>query len=196
MDSLERAFDAFPTLEGVAQDASKEACAPLEERIPTGGPPSTSNVMGETPSIETTVAPFLFARKFNLVIGGPRRPRGPNRLVLNSPVKPMKWDHPPADTFVPGPDSAQSIINLGNPINQRDASSPICENSTPTNLQILVVALSKEYSIPFLGYLDKKIYQRVSRPCTRPGPKAEPDPGTRTNFTIYTFSNTVEINVL
>ena len=31
MDSPERAFDALPALEGAAQDASKEACASLED---------------------------------------------------------------------------------------------------------------------------------------------------------------------
>ena len=35
----------------------------------------------------------------------------------------------------------------------------------------------------------------MSRPHARPGPKAEPDPRTWTDFTIYTFLNTIEINV-
>ena len=48
-------------------------------------------------------------------------------------------------------------------------------------------------------YRDKgetpSLQQLLLRPRTRPGPEAEPDPRTRTSFTIYTFSNTIEINV-
>ena len=62
--------------------------------------------MGEAPSIETTVGLPLLARQFNLAIAGPRRPRGPDRLVLNSPVKLMNWDHLSADIFVPGSNAA------------------------------------------------------------------------------------------
>ena len=36
---------------------------------------------------------------------------------------------------------------------------------------------------------------KVSRPRTGPDSKAEPEPGMRTSFAIYTFSNTIEINV-
>ena len=35
----------------------------------------------------------------------------------------------------------------------------------------------------------------LSHPCIRPRPEVEPDPETRTSFTIYTFSNTVKINI-
>ena len=40
MDSPERAIDALLALEGVAQDASKEAYASLEDGAPAGGPPN------------------------------------------------------------------------------------------------------------------------------------------------------------
>ena len=82
-----------------------KACASLEDGISTMGPSNANNVMGEAPSIETVVIPLLSTRQFNLGIGGSYRPKGPDRLVLNSPVKPMNWDHPS------GPDSTQSIIN-------------------------------------------------------------------------------------
>ena len=62
--------------------------------------------MGEALSIETSVGLLLPARQSNLTIVGPRRPRGLDRLVPNSPVKPMKWDHLSADTSVPGLDAA------------------------------------------------------------------------------------------
>ena len=62
MDSLERASDVLPTLEGAGQDASKEACAPLEEGIPVEGPPSAGKVVGEATSAETAVGPLLSAR--------------------------------------------------------------------------------------------------------------------------------------
>ena len=68
--------------------------------------------------METVIGSSLPTRWSNL----PRRPRGPDRLVLNSPIQPMKWDHPLTDTFVPGPDAAQSIIDRRNPFNKRDTS--------------------------------------------------------------------------
>ena len=88
VDSPKRAPSALSTLEGAAQGVLGEACASLENEIPAGGPPY--NVVGKAPSVETVVVLLLSARQFNLAIGGPRRPRSPNRLVLNSPVKSMK----------------------------------------------------------------------------------------------------------
>ena len=90
--SLERVLDALPALEGAAQGVTEEACASLEDRISAEGPLSIDNVLAEAPSIETAIViPLLFARQFNLAIGCPHRLRGLDRLVLNSPVKPMKW---------------------------------------------------------------------------------------------------------
>ena len=48
-DSLEQASDALPTLKGAAQDASKEACASLEDGTSTGGPPSINKVGARLP---------------------------------------------------------------------------------------------------------------------------------------------------
>ena len=50
MDSLEQASNALLTLEGASQDASKEACALLEDGVPAGGLPNADGVMGEAPS--------------------------------------------------------------------------------------------------------------------------------------------------
>ena len=90
VDPPERALDALPTLEGTAQGVPGEACALLEDDISVGGPSSADNVVGEAPSTETTIVSLFSVRQFNLAIGGPRMPRGPDRLVLNSSVKPMK----------------------------------------------------------------------------------------------------------
>ena len=73
----------------------------------------------------------------------------------------MKWDQPSADTFVPSPDVAESIIDHWNPLNQRDTYVTNMRDLYPTNLCISVVALSEEYSISFPDYLDKKPYQLV-----------------------------------
>ena len=89
----------------------KEVCASLEDGILVKGPPSVDNVVGKAPFAETAVGPLLSARQFNFAIGGPRRPRVFKRLVLNSSVKSMKWDHSLADASVPGLDAAQSIID-------------------------------------------------------------------------------------
>ena len=49
-DSLERASNALPIVEGViAQDASREACASLEDGTLAGRPPNTDKVVGEAP---------------------------------------------------------------------------------------------------------------------------------------------------
>ena len=58
--------------------------------------------------------------------------------------------------------------------------------------------------VPSLPLMQKKhdsvwvIFDRLMKsvaPPYRPNQEAEPDPGTRTSFTKYTFSNTVEIYV-
>ena len=78
MDSVERAPDALPTLEGASQDAPREAYAPLEDGVPTGGAPNSEEVVGEAPS-KIVVGPSFLTRLANV---GPRRPRMPNQLVL------------------------------------------------------------------------------------------------------------------
>ena len=118
--------------------------------------------MGDSSFSETTIGPPLSARRSNLAIVGHRRLRGLDRLVLNSPVQPMKWDHLSTDTSILSPDVAQSIIDRRNPFNQRDTSITNMYELYPTNLRISVVALSEEYSIPFPGYMDKKSYQHVA----------------------------------
>ena len=77
----------------------------MEDRIPAGGPPKANKVVGEAPSVETAVGLPLLARQSNLVIVGLRRPRGLDKLVLDSCVQLMKWDHPSADTSVPSPNA-------------------------------------------------------------------------------------------
>ena len=134
----------------------------MENGISAGGPPSTDKVVSEAPFAKTVVGPPLSARWSDLVITGLYRPRGPDKLVLNSCVKPMKWDHLSVDTYVPGPDVAQSIIDRWNPFNQRDTSATDMHELYPTNLRILVVAVSEEYSITFPDYMDGKSYQRVA----------------------------------
>ena len=77
----------------------------MEDGILAGGPPKADNVVGEAVSVETEVGLPLQARRSNLVIAGLRRPRGLDKLVLDSCVKQMKWDHPSAYTSVPGLDA-------------------------------------------------------------------------------------------
>ena len=47
MDSPEQASDALSALEGVAQDASEEACASLEDGASAGGPPNANQAVSE-----------------------------------------------------------------------------------------------------------------------------------------------------
>ena len=107
----EQASSALPTLEGTSQEASMEACTSLENGTPIGGPPSADNVVGEAPPPETVVGLSLLARRSNFAISSSCKPRGPNRLVLNSLVISMKWYHLSADTSTLGRNAAQSIID-------------------------------------------------------------------------------------
>ena len=55
---------------------------------------------------------------------------------------------------------------------------------------VIGIKIHRDRSRGILG-----LSQEMSCPYTRPGSEAELDLGTHTSFTIYTFSNTVEINV-
>ena len=59
VDSPKRASDSLPVLEGAAQDASKEACASLENGAPIEGPHNADQVIHEAPSAETAIGPPL-----------------------------------------------------------------------------------------------------------------------------------------
>ena len=59
VDSPKRASDSLPALEGVTQDASKEAYALLENEAPVEGPPYADQVIREAPSAETAIGPPL-----------------------------------------------------------------------------------------------------------------------------------------
>ena len=73
----------------------------------TGGPLDAAGVVGEDP-LEIAVELSFLARLKNV---GPRRLKGPSRLVLNSPVISMKWEQPSLGTPVPGLDATQLIID-------------------------------------------------------------------------------------
>ena len=77
MDSLEQASDALSV--GASQDASRKACALLEDEVPAKGPPNAVGVLGEAPS-EIVVGPSFSAKLAN---AGPCRLRLPNRLMLS-----------------------------------------------------------------------------------------------------------------
>ena len=72
--------------------------------------------MGEAP-LEIIAELSFSARLANAT---PLKLKGPGRLVLNSPVIPMKWEQPSLGALVPSPDTAQSIIDCWSPFNQRD----------------------------------------------------------------------------
>ena len=78
MDSPKRASDALPALKGASHDASREACASLENRAQSGGFPNADGVMGEAPS-QIAIGSSFTTR---LAHASPHRPRLPNRLML------------------------------------------------------------------------------------------------------------------
>ena len=107
MDSPERASDTLSALEGAFQDASREACASLEDRILTKGPPDAARVEGEARSeIDDGLS---FSAK--LANAGRSRPRLHDRLMLGSYVLQQEWDCPSVDVVAPGPKAAREIID-------------------------------------------------------------------------------------
>ena len=84
VDSPDRAFDAQLALEGPPWDSFREACAPSEDGIPTGGSPGAEGVVAKA-SLEVVVAPLFSTR---LASVGPCRSRMPDRLLLSSYVPP------------------------------------------------------------------------------------------------------------
>ena len=50
VDSPEQASNTLPALEGSSQDAFREACASLEDRVLTEESPNADGVVGEAPS--------------------------------------------------------------------------------------------------------------------------------------------------
>ena len=157
VDSPEQAFDALSALEGASQDASREACALLEDGVPTRGPPNADGVVGEAPS-KIVVGPSFSARLSNV---SPRRPRMPNRLMLSSYILPYEWDRPLADMVAPRPKAARKIMDHWSPFNKRESSVTCMRDLYPTLLRLPVVARAKEYYVPFPSYLDRKSFQRV-----------------------------------
>ena len=89
MDSPERAPDVMPALDGVSRDASKEACASLENGVPARRPPNAARVEREALS-DIVVGSSFSARLAN---ADPRRPRLPDWLMLSLYVLPQEWDH-------------------------------------------------------------------------------------------------------
>ena len=158
MDPPKRASDALLALEGATQEAFREACASLDDGSTTEGPPGADKFVGKALS-EVAVSPLFPAR---LALAGPYKPRGLDRLVLKSTIKPMMWDQPPMDVSISDSGKAKSIIDHWNPLNQRDTSVANMNDLYSVNLRIPVVALFEEYYIPFPGHMDKKSYQRVA----------------------------------
>ena len=101
MDSLERALDALPVFEGAAQDASREACASSEDGDTTRRVPNADQVVSEASIVETTLRSPLQARRSSFIIPDACRARLPDRLMLGSYVKPMKWGRPSVDMPAP-----------------------------------------------------------------------------------------------
>ena len=56
-----------------------------------------------------TDAPPSLARRACLAVDGAQRP--PDRLVLSSYVKPMKWARPTEDAPTPNQETARALIN-------------------------------------------------------------------------------------
>ena len=88
-------------LDSVAQEAPKEHFGSLEDRVPNEGPPDANRAVTEAPLEIAVELPFS-ARLTN---AAPHKLKGPDRLVLNSPIILMKWYQPSSVAPVPGADT-------------------------------------------------------------------------------------------
>ena len=88
MDPPEGVLESPSTIEGVAKDASREACAMLEDETPAGELPRIEEASVKTSLAEATGMSPLRARRASLAVHSARRP--PDKLVLNSYIKLVK----------------------------------------------------------------------------------------------------------
>ena len=86
LDSLERASEAIPALEGATQEAYREASKVLEDGVPAKGPPT-------------------------LIGTSPEKARLPNRMVLGSYVPLQECGRPLLDMVAPSPEVVREIID-------------------------------------------------------------------------------------
>ena len=158
MDSLKRASSALPDLEGDA----REGYASLEDGAPTGEPPLDGEVANEALRIEEAIGPLPWAIQHCLALYGARRTRPPNKLILGSYVKSLKWSRSSTDTSAPDQEVAQLHIRKCNPFDKRD--SPIAHmcDLYPHSLCVIVVSCLEEYFISLPNYMDKGSYQHVT----------------------------------
>ena len=117
MDSPERDSEAIPTLEGAAQEASREVSKVLEDGVPAKGPFDTDRVARETPS-EIAGGPLFSARLAN---ASPERARLPNRMVLGSYVPLQECGRPLLDMVAPSPEVVREIINRWSPFHKGES---------------------------------------------------------------------------
>ena len=101
MDSLEQAPGALSTLEGSARGASLEACASLEDGAPVREPPLDDEVVTEVVPLGEAGGPSPRARHLSLALFRARRIRPPDKLILGSYVKLLKWSCLVANTSAP-----------------------------------------------------------------------------------------------
>ena len=101
MDSTERALGVLPTLEGDARGAYREARVLLEDGAPVGEPPLDGEVANEALLVDEMGGQPPWANRHSLALSRARRTRPPDKLILGSYVKPLKWSRPLADVSTP-----------------------------------------------------------------------------------------------
>ena len=158
LDAPKRAPGALPTLEGDALGVSREACALLEDRALVKEPPLNDELHAEELG-----GPPPRATRPSLALFGARRTRPLDKMILSSYVKSLEWSHPVAGAPTPYQEASWLLVRKCNPFDMRDSLvAHICD-LYPHIFRFPVVALSKEYFIPFPSYLDKGSYQRVAK---------------------------------
>ena len=124
VDTSDRVLKAPSAFGGVAQDASRNAYATLENEIQAKEFPRVDDASTEASHIKATDAPPPRAKRARFVVDGVWRP--PNRMMLSSYVEPMEWAKPTEDAPALDQETTWVLINYGGPSTRGTLSSRTC----------------------------------------------------------------------
>ena len=158
VDSLERAPSALLALEGDARGASPEACALLEDGAPSEEPPLDDEIENEALPAEEAGCPPPRTSRHSFTLSGAQRTRPPDKLILGSYVKPLKWSRPSVNMLAPDQEAAHLLVRKCNPFDKQDSLVAHMCDLYLLSLRVPLVAHYEEYSIPFPSNLDKESY--------------------------------------
>ena len=130
---------------------------PLEGEIPAMSRPSVEEVgMGAPLGVVIALAPPP-----KPTIARPSKKRLPDWVLVSTYVPPLERVHPSTDMVAPDLKDVLKIIHHWSPLNQEESSVTRMHDLYPNYFRMLVMARSKQYSIPLLVYTNKEDFHPV-----------------------------------